>query len=380
LKDDNPSGESLRNDERFLELERLMQPQVEVVRNENNSPISQIIVPVDWAGVLRKAEALRLRGRDLTLLVIVTRALVNLRGLGGLTDGLTLIANTFNTYWETMHPELRPGSPPREAALRRINTLLQLQNNQDGLLKDLRQMTFFTPRGIGPITGLDLERGALDVRTVLNDAAPGQAAAEKAKMASAHEELLNRVRAGCAAQADQAGSEMTALRTDARAAAAALNDVKAALNTRLGEETDVILPDLTRFLERVLATLERAAASRSSTDLAGQPGDGAAPAPGPPSPNGAAILATPLHAGAVTAFPDRLASREDVMKCLDLIIAFYDQTEPSSPIPHLARRIRRMVPMDFLQLMEDLAPSGLKEFRLLAGVPENRKTAQKDER
>jgi type VI secretion system protein ImpA len=39
-----------------------------------------------------------------------------------------------------------------------------------------------------------------------------------------------------------------------------------------------------------------------------------------------------------------------------------------------------MVPMDFIQLMEDLAPSGLKEFRLLAGVPENKKIAQKDER
>ena len=27
-----------------------------------------------------------------------------------------------------------------------------------------------------------------------------------------------------------------------------------------------------------------------------------------------------------------------------------------------------MVPMDFLELMEDLAPSGLKEFRSLAGI------------
>ena len=27
-----------------------------------------------------------------------------------------------------------------------------------------------------------------------------------------------------------------------------------------------------------------------------------------------------------------------------------------------------MVPMDFLELMEDLAPSGLKEFRSLAGL------------
>ena len=81
-----------------------------------------------------------------------------------------------------------------------------------------------------------------------------------------------------------------------------------------------------------------------------------------------------------TDLPDRISSRDDVVKCLDLVVAFYDRTEPSSPIPHLARRVRRMVHMDFVELMEDLAPSGLKEFRLLAGVPDAKKAAQKDER
>ena len=86
------------------------------------------------------------------------------------------------------------------------------------------------------------------------------------------------------------------------------------------------------------------------------------------------------YAEAGAGLPDRISSRDDVVKCLDLVVAFYDRTEPSSPIPHLARRVRRMVHMDFVELMEDLAPSGLKEFRLLAGVPDAKKTAQKDER
>ena len=74
--------------------------------------------------------------------------------------------------------------------------------------------------------------------------------------------------------------------------------------------------------------------------------------------------------------PERIVSREEVVKCLDLVVAFYDRTEPSSPIPHLARRIRRMVPMDFVELMEDLAPSGLKEFRQLAGMTDIKKSTQ----
>ena len=76
---------------------------------------------------------------------------------------------------------------------------------------------------------------------------------------------------------------------------------------------------------------------------------------------------------AIPAVPGQITSRQEVIACLDRIIDFYDRTEPASPVPFLARRMRRMVPMDFLKLMEDLAPSGLKEFRLLAGLGDDKK-------
>jgi type VI secretion system protein ImpA len=217
----NPSGEDLRNDPAFHELERLTEPEIKVVHDGNNKPTSQSTIPVDWSAVLAKAAELRAHGRDLRLLVIVTRALANEEGLAGLAQGLTLIAQTFDQHWETMHPALRPNAAPRDAALRRINALLDLQNGQDGLLANLRQMIFFAPRSIGPISGRDLEQSALDDRVMLQEAASGLNTAEKAALVSAHGQLLNRVRAGCAAQADQAGAAMVALVADARAAIAA---------------------------------------------------------------------------------------------------------------------------------------------------------------
>lgn len=361
LDGDNPSGIDLRNDPRFHELERLMQPQVEILRDERNNPVSQTEVPVDWSEVLRKAEALRAQGRDLRLLVIVARALANDRGLAGLADGLGLIARTVEDHWDTLHPELRAGAAPREAALRRINALVQLQNDQDGLLRDLRGAVFFAPRGIGPITGRELERGTLDTRTLLGESASGLNDAERAALAGAHELSLNRVRSGCAAYADQSGAEMAALRDGGRAAFAALKALETALDAKLGGGSGAALPDLGRFLTRMTATLERAAAPPVPAK-AGLPVD--RPGPG---------LADTALVEAAGGFPERLASRDEVVTCLDLIIGFYDRTEPSSPIPHLARRVRRMVPMDFLELMEDLAPAGLKEFRTLAGMPDDKK-------
>ncbi|CDX15313.1 conserved hypothetical protein [Mesorhizobium sp. ORS 3324] len=389
LNGENPSGEDLRNDPAFHELERLTEPQIKVV-HDGNKPTSQS-TPVDWPAVLEKAEELRARGRDLRLLVIVARALANEERLAGLAQGLTLIASTFDQYWETMHPALRPNAPPRDAALRRINALLDLQNAQEGLLANLRETIFFSPRQIGPISGRDLEQGALDERVMLQEAASGLNAAEKAALTSAHSQLLNRVRSGCAAQIDQAGDAMTALLADARATIAALDQVDAALNKRIDGNGPTI-PELRRFLQRLLTTLERNSTAGAGANGAAkpipQPAEPAAPAP---NGHGAERMGTEArgadtmanvasYAESSAGLPDRITSRDDVVKCLDLVVAFYDRTEPSSPIPHLARRVRRMVHMDFVELMEDLAPSGLKEFRLLAGVPDPKKPAQKDER
>jgi type VI secretion system protein ImpA len=143
--------------------------------------------------------------------------------------------------------------------------------------------------------------------------------------------------------------------------------LETSLNRQIGEDVRVTLPDLSRFLQRAVSTLERVKPSprqeTANDEVLDREG----------APAIATAAAAPTYIGAPAVFPSRLTSREDVTKCIDLIIAFYDRTEPSSPIPHLARRIKRMVPMDFLELMEDLAPSGLKEFRLLAGVPESKK-------
>ena len=377
LNGENPSGEDLRNDPAFHELERLTEPQLKVVHDGNSRPTSQSS-PVDWAAVLERAEELRSRGRDLRLLVIVARALANEEGLAGLAEGLTLIARTFEQYWDTMHPSLRTGAP-RDAALRRINALLDLQNGQEGLLANLRQVAFFSPRAIGPISGRDLEQAALDERVMLQEAASGLGTAEKAALTSAHNQLLNRVRAGCAAQIDQAGEAMTSLLADARAAIGALDAVDAALNARI-EGHGATVPELKKFLQRLLTTLERNSGAGATANGAAKPAPQAAE-PAMPARNGHGAETMASVAGSASAgLPDRINSRDEVVKCLDLVVAFYDRTEPSSPIPHLARRVRRMVHMDFVELMEDLAPSGLKEFRLLAGVPDPKKPAQKDER
>jgi type VI secretion system ImpA family protein len=56
-------------------------------------------------------------------------------------------------------------------------------------------------------------------------------------------------------------------------------------------------------------------------------------------------------------------SREDVLKALDLIAAYYRKKEPGSPVPFALRRARDWVSLDFLSVLEDIAPNSLDEAR-----------------
>jgi type VI secretion system protein ImpA len=277
-----------------------------------------------------------------------------------------------------VHPALRQGVPPAEAALRRLSALSQLDDNEEGVMRDLKRKVIVTAGSFGTARGTELAKGALDARTILSKE-PGLSAGEQAIRTKQHEEFLGRLYSICADWADKNRPAIIALIDDVQTARAALDQLDSAIDAHVPNRTP-IAPDLKRFLQRVVTTLERHGSPKAMANGAKAPQTSApqqAPSVAPVALNGAGAVHETLAVQAA-AFPDRLTSRDDVVKCLDLIVGFYDRTEPSSPIPHLARRVRRMVHMDFVELMEDLAPSGLKEFRLLAGAPEGKKTAQKE--
>jgi type VI secretion system protein ImpA len=55
------------------------------------------------------------------------------------------------------------------------------------------------------------------------------------------------------------------------------------------------------------------------------------------------------------------------VKLLDKICTYYEKNEPSSPVPLLMQRARRMVTMNFLEIMKDLADKGLPQVEAVAG-------------
>jgi type VI secretion system protein ImpA len=80
-----------------------------------------------------------------------------------------------------------------------------------------------------------------------------------------------------------------------------------------------------------------------------------------------------------TAEPDQTArlasvsSRTDVVRALDLVLDYYRDNEPSSPVPLLVARAKRLVSSSFIDAIKDLAPGGLKDLQIVAGNTEERK-------
>lgn len=369
--DKAPSGIELRNDSRFHAIERLLGPAARENRLNPDGSLNESAPDVDWQDVLDQSIALASEGRDLRLLVIIVRATAAIEDFHGLAEGLGLLTDTAANFWDSLHPSLRARDDPKAAALPRINALKQLENDDNGLLGDLKYSTLLNMRGLGAIAGIDLAEAALSDFEHLSRAPSGLNESEKAALLEKHTKKVNRVNAACRALAAEEAERAASVITAIARCEAEIDKLCAQISASGGFDGGVALslPELHEFLAHVRASFEAGVAAMSDEDT--DIGAGSAKVVDDPSPRSAP--ANSAANGPAATAPGAINSRRDVEKSLDAIIGFYERTEPSSPIPHLARRMRRMVSMDFLELMEEIAPSGLKEFSSVAGVEVKKK-------
>jgi type VI secretion system protein ImpA len=62
-----------------------------------------------------------------------------------------------------------------------------------------------------------------------------------------------------------------------------------------------------------------------------------------------------------------IKSREDVLKALAAISAYYERYEPSSPIPIFMARCKRLVMMGFVDIVRELVPDAISQVDVLRG-------------
>jgi type VI secretion system protein ImpA len=63
-----------------------------------------------------------------------------------------------------------------------------------------------------------------------------------------------------------------------------------------------------------------------------------------------------------------IRSRQDAIRALDAVAAFFRTHEPSSPVPIFVERAKRLVSKSFMEALADIAPDGVSQARLIGGI------------
>jgi len=328
LAEQAPCGEDLEYDAEFLALER-------AAANRDERVVGDSVIAAeapDWERVGELALALMQRTRDLRVATHLASAWVNLRGLSGWGDGLALVRGLLEHQWAGVHPQLdaEDGDDPTA----RVNALLPLADPRAALAQ-LRLAPFVWSPRLGRFSLRDLRVADGTLKPLQpTDAAPTRTEIEACCQDCALEDL----------------------EASAAALRRALEQARA-IDGLLGERLGASAPDLKLLLgdlgelDRFVQPQWQARSGQAAPDgtSTGQPAD-AAPEP--------------------VAAAGRIASPEDVRRRLDEICEYYARHEPSSPVPLLLRRARRLVGRDFVALLRDLVPGGLDELERVAGREE----------
>lgn len=326
---DAPCGENLEYDADYLALEREIQGSPEQVMGD---AVIEAREP-DWADVRKRAIALFERSKDLRIGVHLTRALLLTKGVPGLDDGLTVLHRLIGEYWDGVYPLLDPDDDNDPTI--RVNILTAL-SDPEAVLSDLRAVPLVVSRAFGPVTYRDVALAIGELKPV-GDEQPPELTAIKAAFKDCDAEQLS-----AAAEA-------------ANAAMSRVGDIEVALTEKVGVGNAADLSGLAKALKPIARFLAERLADRGL---------------GPAVEEEAAAAGAPAAAGG-TAGPvavGEVGSREDVAKLLDKICEYFERYEPSSPVPLLLRRAKRLLGKDFLEIMRDLVPDGVTQAEHFRGA------------
>ncbi|MGB3380183.1 MAG: type VI secretion system protein TssA [Rhodanobacter sp.] len=331
VSDESPAGPDLEYDPEFLALERAAAPKAERAVGDAVKAAEE----PDWEKVVELSEAILQRSKDLRPAVHLTTAWMRSSGMPGWSAGLGLIRGLLEQFWDTVHPQL--DAEDDNDPTMRVNAVVPL-NDLQGVLGYFRTTPFVQSPRMGRFSLRDLRiaNGTLKVTTPGDGPEPSITEMEACCMDCAEEELV---------QTTAAISESL---EHAKAIDALFNDHVGTM----GPDFKNLLSDIYELKKFLDPQLARRLPAEVQGEGAGEGGaEGGAP--------NAARASGPI------------AGPQDVMRRLDEICDYYMRCEPSSPVPLLLRRAQRLVGMDFMDLLRDLAPGGISELRVVSGTPED---------
>lgn len=313
VSDEDPTGPDLAYDPARYEIEQAFETEVSI----DASGVEAAPAEVDWRTIVERIVAQSDRTKDLWLAAYLCRAGARAGQLDTVEVGAKTLCGLLEAYWPTVHPRLEEyGFQGRKGP---CDSLV----SQAQFVAPLRKITLINHPRLGRYSIDDFERFRLGgeseegygmFRAALEDL-QGEGLGEIVERLNAIEDSLRRADLVLTANADESGA------TNFKAAYEALGQMRRAVQAFSPEPAEEIQEPSVQ------------------------------PHVAPSSFSNASVSAA------------RIETRDEVIRTLDALSDYYQRKEPGHPILSLMRRAREWVGLDFMSILEDIAPGSLEEAK-----------------
>ena len=333
ITDDRPCGEDLEDSSILAGLDALRlfgqsrSPEAPPEATDGEKEKGREKPPPEWGLIKSTATDALTKSKDVRVLTYLAAALLRTDGLPAFCETLGVASTWLDTYWQGVYPLFDEDGIARRNALHCFaDPMLVVDRVWRIPLVASRQHGRFSLRDVDLATG--------HVAIAANETKPDEAPI-------------------AAAFAEMPVEELTALEQSVGNGIAALNTIDGKMRSEGGPEAAPDFDALSGHLVRMKRVLRGHLDARAGVETeALVTGEGAGASTGGAYAGGA------------------IRSRQDAIRALDAVADFFRRNEPSSPIPLLVDRAKRLVSKDFLEVLADIAPDALHTARAAGGIKE----------
>jgi type VI secretion system protein ImpA len=353
LSAESPCGPDLEYDAEFGEMERAAQSKAE--QQFGDTIVSA--EPPEWKAVRKKVDSLLERTKDMRVAVYLARCALNLEGLPSFELAIRLLRGYLETYWDSVHPELDHSD--NDDPTYRTNTLITLCD-EETLLRELREVALVSSRAMGQFGLRDIEH--------VREAAENPVEQPKDNWSSEEGQTQSEPSGPTMAAIEAAFSDVTiediqAVEEATRLSAEHIDAIEKYVTDQVGVAQAVSLEPIRSVL------LEMHSFVKSQLERRGVYNDDESVEELDETTATGESTGEAIQAGVAVkqGFNGKVNSREEAIKALDSVCEFYERNEPSSPLPLLIRRAKRLASKSFLEILRDLAPDAVTQAEALGG-------------